>query len=204
VHLVQSAPQKRIIVAISGASGAVYGVRLLQLLAELGHVQTHVTVSEAGFLNLQQELDMGRAEVEAFLAKLKSDRRFAKATHNSWAVILADGGPLKNDDGEAGAGAVILRMLERAELRDHVVVVTRWYGGTNLGGDRFRHVVGGGVWGCLAIGPVGGPRRGPAVRVREPDRRDRRSPRSHVRVPQSGGLHEPRRRDRGRRGARRR
>ncbi len=83
-----------------------------------------------------------RAEVDAFLAVLKSDRRFAKATHNSWAVILADGGPLKNDDGEAGAGAVILRMLERAELRDHVVVVTRWYGGTNLGGDRFRHVVG--------------------------------------------------------------
>lgn len=65
MHLVQSAPQKRIIVAISGASGAVYGVRLLQLLAELGHVQTHVTVSEAGFLNLQQELDMGRAELEA-------------------------------------------------------------------------------------------------------------------------------------------
>lgn len=65
MHLVQSAPQKRIIVAISGASGAVYGVRLLQLLAELGHVQTHLTVSEAGFLNLQQELDMGRAELEA-------------------------------------------------------------------------------------------------------------------------------------------
>ena len=65
VNLVQSAPQKRIIVAISGASGAVYGVRLLQLLAALGNVQTHLTVSEAGFLNLQQELDLGRAEVEA-------------------------------------------------------------------------------------------------------------------------------------------
>ncbi len=83
-----------------------------------------------------------RTEVDAFLAMLKSDRRFAKATHNSWAVIFAEGGPLKNDDGEAGAGAVILRMLERAELRDHVVVVTRWYGGTQLGGDRFRHVIG--------------------------------------------------------------
>lgn len=51
--------------AISGASGAVYGVRLLQKLAELGNVQTHLTVSEAGFLNLQQELDMDRAGVEA-------------------------------------------------------------------------------------------------------------------------------------------
>lgn len=51
--------------AISGASGAVYGVRLLQLLAALGNVQTHLTVSEAGFLNARQELDMGQAELEA-------------------------------------------------------------------------------------------------------------------------------------------
>lgn len=59
------APLKRIIVAISGASGAVYGVRLLQLLRELGGVQTHLTVSDAGLLNLQQELDLRRADVEA-------------------------------------------------------------------------------------------------------------------------------------------
>lgn len=65
MHLVQSSPSKRIIVAISGASGAVYGVRLLQVLREMGHVQTHLTVSDAGFLNLQQELDMDRAQVEA-------------------------------------------------------------------------------------------------------------------------------------------
>ena len=38
------------------------------------------------------------------------------------------------------AGNVILRMLEREGLRDHVVIVTRWYGGKHLGGDRFRHV----------------------------------------------------------------
>jgi putative IMPACT (imprinted ancient) family translation regulator len=80
-----------------------------------------------------------RAGVAAFLAELKRVKKYAKATHNSWAVLLADG-PLKDDDGEAGAGAAILRMLERQGLRDHVVVVTRWYGGVNLGGDRFRHV----------------------------------------------------------------
>jgi 4-hydroxy-3-polyprenylbenzoate decarboxylase len=65
MHLVSSSPQKRIVVAISGASGAVYGVRLLQVLRELGQVQTHLTVSDAGLLNLQQELDMDRASVEA-------------------------------------------------------------------------------------------------------------------------------------------
>ena len=60
-----STPVKRIIVAISGASGAVYGVRLLQLLRGVSGVQTHLTVSEAGWLNLQQELDLTRADVEA-------------------------------------------------------------------------------------------------------------------------------------------
>ena len=33
-----------------------------------------------------------------------------------------------------------MRMLERAGLRQHLVIVTRWYDGKNLGGDRFRHV----------------------------------------------------------------
>ena len=47
---------------------------------------------------------------------------------------------IKNDDGEAGAGAVILKMLEREAVPDRIVVVTRWYGGKPLGGDRFRHV----------------------------------------------------------------
>ncbi len=81
-----------------------------------------------------------RAEVDKFLKTLKRERKFAKATHNTWGVLLSDGTPIKGDDGESGAGLVILRMLERADLRDHVVVVTRWYGGVKLGGDRFRRV----------------------------------------------------------------
>ncbi len=56
---------QRIVVAISGASGAVYGVRLLQALRRLEGVQTHLTVSDAGWLNVQQELDITRDEVEA-------------------------------------------------------------------------------------------------------------------------------------------
>lgn len=80
-----------------------------------------------------------RAEVAALLGQLLQNKRFAKATHHSWAAILG-GEALKDDDGESGAGALILQMLERAELTDHVVIVTRWYGGKHLGGDRFRHV----------------------------------------------------------------
>lgn len=81
-----------------------------------------------------------RTEVDAVLKELKRDRKFAKATHNTWAVVFSGGGPLKGDDGEAGAGMVIVRMLEREELTDHVIIVTRWFGGTKLGGDRFRRV----------------------------------------------------------------
>jgi putative IMPACT (imprinted ancient) family translation regulator len=79
-------------------------------------------------------------EAKAFVKTLCRNKKFAKATHNTWAAILPDGTPIKNDDGESGAGIVILRMLEREELTGHIIVVTRWFGGTKLGGDRFRRV----------------------------------------------------------------
>jgi len=60
-----SAPAKRIVVGISGASGAVYGARLLQALREIGGVESHLVVSSAGWRNLRHELDMERAEIEA-------------------------------------------------------------------------------------------------------------------------------------------
>lgn len=56
---------KRLIIAITGATGAVYGVRLLQVLRATPDTETHLLVSDAGVLNLHQELDMGRKEVEA-------------------------------------------------------------------------------------------------------------------------------------------
>ncbi|MTI00780.1 YigZ family protein [Roseibium sp. RKSG952] len=80
-----------------------------------------------------------RADVDAVLAELKSDKSYAKATHNTWAAVLPTGA-LKADDGESGAAMVILRMMERAEMENHVIIVTRWYGGKKLGGDRFRRV----------------------------------------------------------------
>lgn len=76
---------------------------------------------------------------KAFVKELTRRKKFAKATHHSWGVFTS-AGPLKNDDGEAGAGMVILRMLEREAVQNEIVVVTRWYGGKHLGGDRFRHV----------------------------------------------------------------
>lgn len=81
-----------------------------------------------------------REDIKAFLKILKKSKKYAKATHNSYAAVLTDGGGIKNDDGESGAGMIILRMLEREAVFDRIVVVTRWYEGVHLGGDRFRHV----------------------------------------------------------------
>lgn len=56
---------RRIIVAISGASGAVYGARLLQVLRGLSGIETHLVVSDAGWRNLQHELGMERPAAQA-------------------------------------------------------------------------------------------------------------------------------------------
>lgn len=56
---------RRIIVAISGASGAVYGAWLLQVLRGLPGIETHLVVSDAGWRNLQHELGMERPAAQA-------------------------------------------------------------------------------------------------------------------------------------------
>lgn len=56
---------KRLIVAITGASGALYGVRLLHWLRDTSGIETHLMISEAGALSLHHELDMTRKEIEA-------------------------------------------------------------------------------------------------------------------------------------------
>ena len=52
------AQPKRLIIAITGASGAIYGVRLLRLLNNVDDVETHLVVSGAGELTLKHELGM--------------------------------------------------------------------------------------------------------------------------------------------------
>ena len=55
---------RRLIVGITGASGAVYGVRLLERARALG-VRTHLVVTPAGILNVHHELGMDRTALEA-------------------------------------------------------------------------------------------------------------------------------------------
>jgi 4-hydroxy-3-polyprenylbenzoate decarboxylase len=59
---------RRLIVGITGASGAIYGVRLLRLVAATD-IETHLVMSRSAKVTLTQELDIGVAEVSA-LAKV--------------------------------------------------------------------------------------------------------------------------------------
>ncbi len=55
---------RRLIVGITGASGALYGVRLLQRARTLG-IETHLVATPAGILNVHHELGLARGELEA-------------------------------------------------------------------------------------------------------------------------------------------
>ena len=60
-----SEPRQRIIVGISGASGAIYGVRLLQALRTLPGIETHAVISDAGWLHITHELGLERTHAPA-------------------------------------------------------------------------------------------------------------------------------------------
>ena len=61
-------PVHRVVVGISGASGAVLGVRLLQALRQVPSVESHLVVSDAGLLTLRHEMNMEEAQVAALAA----------------------------------------------------------------------------------------------------------------------------------------
>lgn len=57
--------KKRLIIAMTGATGAIYGVRLLQILQTQLDWETHLVISSAGLVNLKYELDIERSELYA-------------------------------------------------------------------------------------------------------------------------------------------
>jgi polyprenyl P-hydroxybenzoate/phenylacrylic acid decarboxylase-like protein len=59
------ASKPRLIIAITGASGAIYGVRMLEQLRASGACETHLVLSASGALTATQELSIKRGEIEA-------------------------------------------------------------------------------------------------------------------------------------------
>lgn len=89
-------------------------------------------------------------EVPLVIHELLSDRKIAKAAHPAifaYRIAKNVGGPAGvvyhtdyDDDGETQAGARLKHLLEILEVENVLVVVSRWYGGTLLGADRFKHI----------------------------------------------------------------
>ncbi|HEF0122298.1 TPA: UbiX family flavin prenyltransferase [Citrobacter youngae] len=73
---------KRLIIGISGASGAIYGVRLLQVLRDVTDVETHLVMSAAARQTLALETDLTVRDVQA-LANVTHDTRDIAASISS-------------------------------------------------------------------------------------------------------------------------
>lgn len=85
------------------------------------------------------------ADVLAFRAAIVGDKKFGRATHNVFAYRFeshsAGGSVLHHDcddDGEKAAGARLAELLRMLGACGVAVIVSRWFGGTLLGADRFR------------------------------------------------------------------
>ena len=70
---------KRVAVGISGASGAIYGIRLLELLRGLADVEAHLVVSEAARRTIVEETDWTVRDVEALAARAYKNRDIGAA-----------------------------------------------------------------------------------------------------------------------------
>ncbi len=72
----------RVSVGLSGASGAIYGVRLLQVLRSVAEVETHLVMSQAARQTLSLETDLSLRDVQA-LADVVHDARDIAASISS-------------------------------------------------------------------------------------------------------------------------
>lgn len=82
----------RLIVGLTGASGAIYGVRLLERARALG-IETHLVASPAGVLNVHHELGLDRKALEALATTAHSPGDvgacIASGSFNTQAMVIA-------------------------------------------------------------------------------------------------------------------
>jgi 4-hydroxy-3-polyprenylbenzoate decarboxylase len=64
ISIVKRGVGVRLIIGISGASGVVYGIRLLEVLAARKDVETHLVISDAGALNIEYETNWKLADIK--------------------------------------------------------------------------------------------------------------------------------------------
>ncbi|KAF5394723.1 Impact RWD domain protein transcript variant X2 [Paragonimus heterotremus] len=87
--------------------------------------------------------------VSRFISSVLEDRKVAVATHNilAWRLVTKSNTGTSDlihsdcdDDGETHAGSRLLHLLTISGVENVAVMVSRWYGGIQLGPDRFKHI----------------------------------------------------------------
>lgn len=83
-------------------------------------------------------------DVNERLYQLRTNRKVAKSQHSmcAWRIKNADGTIIldSDDDGETAAGSRMLHLMTLMEAWNCLVVDVRWFGGTHIGPDRFKHI----------------------------------------------------------------
>jgi 4-hydroxy-3-polyprenylbenzoate decarboxylase len=74
---VEDIGQKKLIVGISGASGVIYGIRLLETLQPMSGIETHLVVSNGAKINIAVETDRRIKDVEALADVVHNDKNLA-------------------------------------------------------------------------------------------------------------------------------
>ncbi|KAM5158138.1 protein IMPACT [Mantella aurantiaca] len=85
------------------------------------------------------------AQVKQVLNNLYENKKIASATHNIYSYRIYSKKTNSfiqdcEDDGETAAGKRLLHLMQILDVKDVMVVVSRWYGGILLGPDRFKHI----------------------------------------------------------------
>jgi 4-hydroxy-3-polyprenylbenzoate decarboxylase len=87
----------RLVVGITGASGAIYGIRLLEVLREAPEFETHLVISPAGKRTIAAETDWAVEEVEGLAAGVYDDRdigaAIASGSFRTAGMVIAPCGP---------------------------------------------------------------------------------------------------------------
>lgn len=83
----------RLIIGMSGASGVIYGIRLLEVLSQVEQVETHLVLSDSAKLNIALETDRSAKEIQALADEVYTNRdiaaRLASGSFKTDGMIVA-------------------------------------------------------------------------------------------------------------------
>lgn len=110
------------------------GLMLPHYLTVKGYGEHEITIQKSRFIAFTERVET-EEQAQDFIQKIKKKHR--DANHNCSAYMIGEHDQIQkaNDDGEPSgtAGVPILEVLKKRQLKDTVVVVTRYFGGIKLG-----------------------------------------------------------------------